>query len=88
MASYEDRERYKNKRGNQAASPPAILFQHLLLNTVETRFEALFPCFLLISSASCFLRHECLPLFFLISAGAMSGGQLAGPLACQPSVIL
>jgi hypothetical protein len=52
MAGHEDRQRDQNERGNQAASPPAILFQYLLLKTVETRFEALLDCFLLISSAS------------------------------------
>jgi hypothetical protein len=65
MAGREDRECDQNQRGNQAASPPTILFQYLLLNTVETRFEALLRCFLLISGASCFLRHERLPLFFI-----------------------
>ena len=64
MAGCEDREGDQNQRGNQAASPPTILFQYLLLNSVETRFEALLRCFLLISGASCFLRHERLPLFF------------------------
>jgi len=65
MAGCEDRECDQNQRGNQAASPPTILFQCLLLKTVETRFEALLRCFLLISGASCFLRHERLPPFFI-----------------------
>ena len=64
VPTHKNRERQQNKRGNQAASPPTILFQYLLLKTVETRFEALLRCFLLISGASCFLRHERLPLFF------------------------
>jgi len=65
MAGCEDREGDQNQRGNQAASPPTILFQYLLLNSIETRFEALLLCFLLIFGASCFLRHERLPLFFI-----------------------
>jgi len=52
MAGQEDRQRDQNERGNQAASPPAILFQDLLLKMIESRFEALLNCFLLISSSS------------------------------------
>jgi len=78
MAGCEDRECDQNQRGNQAASPPTILFQCLLLKTVETRFEALLRCFLLISSASCFLRHERLPLFFYCR-GAISERSVSLP---------
>jgi len=61
MAIYEDRQRDQNQRGNQAAPPPSILSQYLLLETAQTRFEALLGC--LISTASWFFRHAPLPLF-------------------------
>ena len=67
MAGREDRECDQNQRGNQAASPPTILFQYLLLKTVETRFEAFLTCFALISTAaSLFFGHKSLPLFFFV----------------------
>jgi hypothetical protein len=40
MPGHENRERQQNKRGNQAAPPPSILSQYLLLETAQTRFEA------------------------------------------------
>jgi hypothetical protein len=63
VPTHKNRERQQNKRGNQAAAPPTILFQYLQLETVKTRFKALLGCFSLISSASWFFRHEPLPLF-------------------------
>ena len=67
MTGYEDGKRYENERGNQATSPPTILFQYLLLETVETRFEASLTCFALISTAaSLFFGHKSLPLFFFV----------------------
>jgi len=63
MPGHENRERQQNQRGNQAAAPPSILFQYLLLETVQTRFEALLGGFPLISTASWFFRHGPLPLF-------------------------
>jgi hypothetical protein len=87
MAGREDRECDQNQRGNQAASPPTILFQYLLLKTVETRFEALLRCFLLISGASCFLRHERLPPFFY-SVELYANDQSARLPATEPVVVL
>ncbi len=63
MPAYENRERQQNQRGNQAATPPSILFQDLLLKTVQTRLETLLGSFPLISTASCFFRHGPLPPF-------------------------
>jgi hypothetical protein len=71
MAIYEDRQRDQNQRGNQAAPPPSILSQYLLLETAQTRFEALLGC--LISTASGFFRHGPLPLFAYFG-GAMNKG--------------
>jgi hypothetical protein len=85
MAAYEDRKRDQNKCGDQAASPPSILFQYLLLKTVETRFQALLGCFLLISGPSWFLRHNLLPLFFL---SRRSYEQSACPSEAEPTVVL
>jgi hypothetical protein len=41
MSACEDRERDQNECRNQAASPPTILFDYLLLETMKTRFETL-----------------------------------------------
>jgi hypothetical protein len=57
MPGYEDRDCYEDKRGNQAAAPPTILFQYLFLETVEAPFKALFWSLRLTSSATRFFRH-------------------------------
>jgi hypothetical protein len=84
MAAYEDRKRDQNKCSDQAASPPSILFQYLLLKTVETRFQAFLRCFLLISGPSWFLRHNLLPLFFSSRRGYE---QSACPSEAEPRVV-
>jgi hypothetical protein len=52
MAGDEDCDRYQNQRGNQTASPPTILFQHLSFETIETRLQRSLRYFSLISRAS------------------------------------
>jgi hypothetical protein len=51
MAGCQDCERYQYERGNQAASPPTILSQCLLLKSMEARFEPLLRGLSLVSSA-------------------------------------
>jgi hypothetical protein len=61
MACNEDRQGDEDECSNQAAPPPAILPQHVALETIETFLKAFFRFFPLTSSAARFLRHEVLP---------------------------
>jgi hypothetical protein len=54
----QDCERQQHDRRNQAAAPPTILFQDLLLETIKTRFEALALAFPLIPGETRFFRHN------------------------------
>jgi hypothetical protein len=58
MAGYENRERDEDQRGDQTASPPSILLQDLLFETVQAPFETLFHRFSLIYGVTWFIRHR------------------------------
>lgn len=68
MAREENRQSKQAEYGYQAASPPAILPQHLALETVEPSGERFLP-FSPLASASWFFSHRLLPLR-LCAAGA------------------
>jgi hypothetical protein len=61
MASDEDRQRNQDEGCDQAAPPPAILSEHIVLNTMDTFLKTILLFFPLTSSAACFFRHELLP---------------------------
>jgi hypothetical protein len=54
----QHRERQQHDRCNQAAAPPTILFQDLLLEAIEARFEARALAFPLITRDTRFFRHK------------------------------
>jgi hypothetical protein len=58
MAGYQNRECDEDQRGDQTASPPSILLQNLLFETIQAPFEALFGRFSLIYGVTWFIRHR------------------------------